>query len=149
MSKFFALMLVTTVLGAASALAASRPVDSLHDLPSRWEGVAGDLLHKSTAAFTIDKVIKVTRDDKVSGVTKYEVQAALVLGERRLNVRQITLLRFSTDNPALEVNLETDDELATNVFGTITYDEASDTFTLRELPRFGERRFLLTGTARH
>src|SRR5262245_47992790 len=122
MSKFMSLLVIAGFLGSVSAFAAhnARPVESLHDLPMKWEGVAGDLLHKTTAVFTIDKVTKVTRDDKVTGVTKYDVEAALVLGERKLNITKVTLLRYSPEvTTGYEVNLETDDNLTQNVFAQI------------------------------
>ena len=153
MIRFLTLVL-TLGLMTGSALAAqnARPLESLHDLPAKWDGVAGGLLTKVTATFTIDKVTKVSRNDGSDGRSfsgLYDVEANLVLGDRKVTVKQISLNRYSPDFGGYEVVLFTDEELVGNLFAGIKYDEVSDTWSLREMPRTGERRFMFTAPAKH
>ncbi len=137
--------------GSALAANTARPIESLHDLPAKWEGVAGGLLTKIPATFTIDKVTKVTRNDSGDGSTfsaLYDVEATLNMGDRKVAVAQLSLNRYAA-NGNYEVVLFTNDELAGNLFAGIMYDEASDSWLLREIPRTGERRFSFTAPAKH
>lgn len=139
----------TLALATAAASAAQRPVRSIHDLPSRWEGVAGGFTTKVPATFTISKVTKVTREDRRDGLLSatYEVEGSLVFGSRELRVSQVSLNQYFANSDALEMTLVTDDELALAALASVTYDEASNTYKLREIPRQGERRFSFSAPA--
>jgi hypothetical protein len=129
---------------------AAKPVTSLNDLPSKWEGVAGDLVVRTAATFSIDRILKVTRDDTGGGrlAVLYDVEAGMTLGERMLTVKQIRLDSYPNFPNHFELVLYTDDELVGNMLAIVRYDEVTDTFSLKELPHQGARRFAFSAPAR-
>lgn len=138
-----------TVVTASAAFAATRPVESLNDLPSKWTGVAGGLLQSKNATFSIDKVVGVSRDDRADGFTaSYDVEATMMLGKRKLNVTKIQLECPARGANRYEFMMTTDDELVPHLLAIVRYDEASNSFSLKELPHYGERRFSLSAPAR-
>lgn len=159
MAVLFAAFFLATSLLVTGAFGAERRSDgglaaleSLHDLPSKWTGVAGGLLQKSQATFVIEKVRKVTHDgqgDYAAFAATYDVDATLSLGERKLAVNQISLVRYRNESKSYEAILRMDDELVRAVQVAISYDETSDTYLLREIMTHGERRFSLSAPAKH
>lgn len=123
----------------------TRPIQSLNDLPSRWEGVAGDLLARVSATLTIDRIKKASRTDKPKGfVALYEVDGTVSFGERKVIVSKIELTVNTADaTPTYSFFVMTEDQLTPNLWAALVYDEATDTFTMKEYPRAGgDRRFV-------
>jgi hypothetical protein len=131
-----------------NAFAMRTPVNSLNDLPSKWDGVSGNLFEKSSASFEIQKIIKVSRDEqKNSFVATYEVQAVARFGQREFNVVKIELSSYAFEKDVYTLILDLNDELTPKLFVTVTYDEASNRFTMRDNQGGSplEKRFVLTG----
>lgn len=149
MKTFIACFVASIALSAAAA-AASKPVRSLNDLPFKWEGVAGDLVKRVPATFTIDRIVKVTRDESSGSDlnASYVVQANLALGDRVVNVSELRLRTYSAFGDYLEITFMTDDELVFAIPTSVRYDEATDTYTLTDQPLNGARRFVLKAAAR-
>lgn len=151
-SKSFAIVAVATLslIGLASqAQAAVAPVNSLNDLPTEWEGVAGGLVTQVPARLVIKKIKSVSRKDGQDMFTAdYQVDAVFSVGERQLAVNQVRLSGL-TDTPRVrELTLSFDDELVATAFASVTYDEATDTYSLKDhFRQTGERRFSLRGKA--
>jgi hypothetical protein len=150
MTQFSKLAACAALFLSVTAVAATthRPVESIHDLPSSWTGVAGGFLTKTPATFTIGKVLKVEREDRDGRFAAvYDVEATLSFGTREIKVSKIGISRYETVAENYEVMLTTCDELAGNMLASIHYDEASDSFTFNEIPHYGERRFALSAPA--
>jgi len=148
MRKLSILGLILSLSLAGTALASIHPVRSLNDLPSHWHGVAGNLFTKTPATFTIDRIIKVTHqnhDGELSAT--YDVAAKFHFLGRTLNVKRILLRKFETNSDVYDLVLVTDDVLVKYVETSVAYDEATDSFTMRDLVRNGQRRFVLSGQA--
>lgn len=148
MKTFLACVMASIALSGAAM--AGKPVRSLNDLPFKWEGVAGDLLKKAPATFTIDKILKVTRDES-SGTdlnASYAVQASLVFGDRTVNVSELRLRTYASLGEYLEVTILTDDELVFAIPTSVRYDEATDTYKMTDHVSHGARRFVLKAAAR-
>ena len=143
MKTKFAFCSLVLVL-ATAAWADQPPVDSLNDLPGRWEGAAGDLFARTPATFSVDKILSVVREDKPSGfVAKYEVEGRLILGTRSVSVTKLELSASSKISSVYWVTLDLADALVPRIWAAVTYDEATDSYTLKEMPKQGgERRFL-------
>jgi hypothetical protein len=146
--KNFAII-VTLLLGSISAWADRPPVNSLNDLPAKWDGVAGSLFAQEQGSLSIDRIIRVIRDEKPgSFAATYEVEASLKIGARTIGVSKIELSSSSQAKAVYWITLQLNDDLVPRVFGAITYDEATNTYALREMPRQGgERRFSFTAPA--
>ena len=144
------LLVCVGILASCTAWSAAPPVDSLNDLPSRWSGLAGDLLQQAPAVFEIRKILSVSREDGPQGFTAtYDVEARLELGTRAIDIRRLEL-QVDRNYPRIQwVTIETSDELVPRLWAAISYDEVSDSYTLREMPRpGGERRFVLKAAAK-
>lgn len=137
------------LLGSVSAWADRPPVNSLNDLPAKWEGVAGSLFTQEQGSLSIDRIIRVIRQEKPeSFAATYEVEASLKFGARTIGVSKIELSSSSQARAVYWVTLQLNDDLVPRLFGAITYDEATNTYTLKEMPRQGgERRFSFTAPA--
>lgn len=149
-SSFAAVLFCLTISFAFASR--SRPVESLHDLPAMWQGVAGGFLVRTPASLNIAKVLRVVREQRTDNgfSAVYDVEAAMSFAERKINIKQIALSRQSQANGRYEFTMFTDDELSGNLFGAILYDEATDSFTLKEYPKYGaggERRFSFVASA--
>ena len=147
--KFFSI--AVTSLFMTTAAFAAKPVQSLNDLPSKWEGVAGDFVTRVAATFSVDRILKVTRENTDDGRLSalYDVEASMVMGPKRvLAVKQIRLEAYPNFPNHFELVLFTEDVLAGNMLAVVSYDEVSDTFSLKELPDHGTRRFAFAAAAR-
>ncbi|GEM_PF-1321055 len=141
------LSLSTSVLSFAST---TKPVQSLNDLPAKWEGVAGDLLTRVPATLVIDRIRKVSRTERSNGfVALYEVDGSVSFGERKVSISKIELTAFTKETAtSYSLFIMTDDQLTPNLWAAVVYDEATDTFTLKEYPRAGgDRRFVFQARA--
>lgn len=140
----FSFLLASTAFAASSSL---RALESLHDLPAKWEGVGGGLLLRVPATFTINKILKVTHDDN-NGVSAflatYDVDATFTIGDRKLVVKQIVMTRYFDSDTRYEFVIHLDDDLAEAMFANVTYDEVTDSYRLQESIINGERRFSLS-----
>ncbi len=147
MKKFA--IIVGLLLASISAWADRPPVNSLNDLPARWEGVAGSLFVQEQGSLTIERIIRVIRDEKPESFSAtYEVEAAIKLGARTIGVSKIELSSSSQARAVYWVTLQLNDALVPRLFAAITYDEATNTYTLKEMPRqSGERRFVFQARA--
>ena len=152
MTKFGnTLAIVLLCLSCSPALAAARggKIDSIHDLPKRWTGTAGDLLQTGPATFDLSRVIQVVRSPNgdIPGTVVYEVQATLQMGTRSLPVHKMTLVTFSDLPNHAEIWLSFDDELARAMQLLVSYDEASNRFTMSDPFVNGMRRISMSGDA--
>jgi hypothetical protein len=150
MTNFIRLLIVSSLMAVSSLAAAAniRPVESLHDLPAKWEGVAGGLLTRMPATLTIEKVLKVTHNEGGSGFSAtYDVAASMTFGARSLNITQIVMNRYGTVGTNYEFYMHTDDELVQTVWVSVAYDETSDSYLMRDMVQNGERRFSLSAPA--
>jgi hypothetical protein len=142
----FVLVLVPLLVSPAQA---AKPVESLHDLPQRWHGVAGGFASKTNAAFVISKVTKVSREERPNGLWSalYDVESTIQAGARTISVRQIRLNNVIISKNVYEMTLICNDELTLAITASVIYDEATNQFTLKDFPVSGERRFSFTGQA--
>jgi hypothetical protein len=85
------------------------------------------------------------REGRFSAI--YDVEATLTFGAREIKITKLAIARYETVAENYEVLLTTSDELAGNMLASIHYDEVSDTFSLSEIPHYGERRFALSAPA--
>ena len=131
---------------SASAWSA-KPVDSLNDLPAKWEGIGGNLFERVQATWTIDRITKVDRQDTPQEViSTYSVDSKLVLGGRSVGITSVRLLVYPKLGREIYLTLGTDDELFPFISTSITYDEASDSYTLFENSQgTSAHRFILKG----
>ena len=149
MRKLILVLFAVLLMAPCGVFAASNPVRTLHDLPSHWEGTAGDLLSKSSAQLNIDKINKVIREDNRDGFSAvYEVTASMTLGSRELAIKQITLSQYATSQNTYELVFVTNDEFVITLVASVVYDEASNTFTLRDHIDNGQRRFVFQAVAK-
>lgn len=139
-----AVLFVSTLAGAVEEL----PIHSLSDLPRAWRGMAGDLFTKVPAQLVFEKITPVSRDESASGFrATYEVKGNLIFGDRKLELKEVHLSVSNTPS-IYEIAFFTRDELVSRLFATIKYNETSQRFLLKELPRQGrEKRFSLEGDA--
>ncbi|HTL12085.1 MAG TPA: hypothetical protein VL588_06335 [Bdellovibrionota bacterium] len=147
MTRRFAQALSLTLLMVAAPLSAvaAQPITSLNDLPREWNGVAGDLLMSQPAKLTIDRIKTAEHTDTAEGFqATYEVDANLTT-VRTVAIKSITLDADKNFKNVVWVTINTADELVPTLFAAISYDEASNTYTLKEMPKQGERRFVLKG----
>lgn len=155
MRKFILAALTVTLMGICSVtqsmvFASSHPVRTLHDLPSRWEGFAGDMFSKNPARLNIEKIHRVVREDRTDGYSAvYDVTAMMTLGSRVLKIKQVTLSQYSFAANAYQLIFSVEDDFVTALVASVVYDEASNTFTLRELVENGMRRFIFQAVAKH
>jgi hypothetical protein len=149
MGKITLVLLLGMVSSSVWAAPARRPVDSLNDLPTRWEGEVGDLMTRYSGSLSIDRILRAERRDE-SGrfAAVYDVEASLSLGSRTVPVTKIDLSSSDRSQNVYWLVLSLKDELVPRLLAVVTYDEASDTYTLREETRYaGERRFVLKAKA--
>lgn len=125
-------------------------VGSIHDLPSKWTGVAGNLIQRVQGTLTIGKVSQVSREDRKDGTftATYQVEATMSFGENKILVEEITLDSTLSVKNIYSVQFKVNDELVSYLHAMIRYDEASDTFFLKQLPENGQRSFSLQAAAR-
>lgn len=134
----------------AQAATTPKPVHSIHDLPQRWEGIAGDLVTRVPAVFEIYKVKKVVREETGNRLNAtYEVYGVFSLGNRSVEVKEVQLSAADKSGRLLEIVIRTEDALVPAVLAAIRYDEATNTYVLKDYPNSqGERRFSLSSAAR-
>lgn len=130
----------------------SYPIESLSELPSKWEGVAGDLVTRVPAELKIEKIKKEQRGDLSNPFPAvYEVDASLTFGARKILVQRIRLDSAPSQNVGeqqFEVMISLADDLTPTLFALIHFDETTKSYVLKELsspPRDG--RFKLTARA--
>ena len=135
------------LLSATSAWSAT-PVRSLNDLPFQWSGVAGDLVTRLPMTLSISRILKVTRKDTDHAVSAtYDVDSVMAFGSRAVKVLTIDLDAESFADDVVSLVLYIDDELNPIISATVVYDEATNMFTMRDLPASGtnEHYFTLKG----
>lgn len=143
------LVLSLMLAGSISAWADRPPVNSLNDLPSKWVGVAGNLFTQDQGALSIDRILRVEREERSNGFSAtYDVEARISLGTRTIPVNKIDLSSSTQARNVYWLTLQLNDALVPRVWASVTYDEATNTFSLKEMPRQGgERRFVFQARA--
>ena len=143
---FTAVLLLLMTTSAWSAV----PVRSLNDLPSQWTGVAGDMVTRMPMTLSINKILKVTRKDTDQTVSAtYDVDSAIMFGTRSVKVLKIDLDAENADTQVLSLNLYTDDELNPVIEVSVVFDEASNMFTMRDIPAEGTVQHYFTLKAKN
>ena len=96
MSKIIALVTAVLALNAASALASGpqNAITSIHDIPTAWTGVAGDIVQRADAAFNLTRVRHESRSEGTLLMITYDVDATLRIGARTMPVQQIMMMLY-------------------------------------------------------
>jgi hypothetical protein len=136
------------LLIGTTAFASSSDV-SLNDLPSHWEGVAGDLVTRVQATLDIGTIHSVARDtNDYFTVATYAVDADLAFGSNHLTVSSIALTVYEDMSKAYDITFTTTDELAPMVSASVRYDEVKNLWTMRRMDNGGGTQFVLTAPAK-
>ena len=143
----FLSLIVLGVFLQSSVYAARFPVTSLNELPSYWEGVAGDLVVRERASLRIDRILNVERKPHTGGINVYyDVEGKIKLGSREVQVNQVILNSEEMIKDAIFLTLGLQDELTPRLSVSVLYDEASNSFQIKGATPPGiEYRLVLKG----
>ncbi len=142
-------ILFASLLMSVSAYSARPPITSLNDLPSKWEGVAGDLFVRNAGSLQVNRILEVERHDgKNEFSATYTVDALVRFGAREILVSKIFLSSSSFVKDVYWMTIELKDELIPRLVTTLVYDEASNTYIMKDITQSnGEKRFIFTAKA--
>lgn len=143
-SFVFALAIALVSVSASAQVAAPNRIQSINDIPTEFTGIAGDLVTRVDASLKLNRILSATRTapNVTMANIRYTVDAELNLGGRAIQIKELTLYLAKT-GANNDIWLKLDDEFEQNLNLILTYDELTNSFTLKEVGR--SRRISLKG----
>lgn len=138
MKTLISLLISTSILANNHE---THTINTIRDIPWKFNGHAGDLFQKKPVTFEISELISTNTEITSFGeIIKNKVKGKILVGnKRRISITDINIMKFSKTNFNYSLIVKTSDEFIQSLVLGLRYDLISDSFHLYEENHRGMR----------